>query len=90
MRNGICLLLLVGILAACEKSVDPATGQSQTLWTVPFTTANTNRSEAQWQQCIKFRSESHCARNLPGGRPPGAGGASSDDNGEMIERPSDP
>lgn len=90
MRIWMCMLLLAGLLGACETSIDPATGRSQTLWTVPFTTANANRTEAQWRQCIQFRSESYCARNLPGGRPPGVGGASADDYGEILDRPNDP
>lgn len=90
MRNLAFLLLLAALLSACETVVDPATGQSQTRWTLPLTAANAERAQAQWQQCIQFRSESYCARNLPGGRPPQVPGASSADYGELIDRPNDP
>ena len=85
-----CLLVLLALVGACETGVDPATGRSRTVWTVPLTQANAARAESQWRQCTQFRSESYCARNLPAGRPLGVGGASPLDYGELTERPNDP
>lgn len=91
MRIRACLLLLcVGGLTACETVVDPSTGQSQTRWTPLLTAANADRAEAQWRQCVQFRSESYCARNLPGGRPPGLSQSSTIGYQELIERDNDP
>ena len=58
-------------LAGCETTIDPASGQTQTTWTLPLTQANAEAAEQQWQQCVQFASESYCERTLPGGRPPG-------------------
>lgn len=64
-----CLLLLIGSLAACETSIDPATGQTQTFLTLPGTSTNAARAEEQWLQCTQFRSESFCERSLGSARP---------------------
>lgn len=90
VRLSILLLVCAGSVSGCETSIDPTTGQSRTVWTLPLTSANADRAMSQWQQCVQFRSESYCARNLPGGRPPGVAGASSADYGEMLDRPNDP
>jgi len=58
-------------LAGCETVVDPATGQSQTRWTLPLTSANADAADARWRQCVQFRSESFCERDLGSARPPG-------------------
>ena len=90
LRNWACLLFVAGALTACEQAIDPVTGQSQNRWTLPFTAANAERGETQWRQCVKFRSESYCRRNLPGGRPLGISESQPIDNGELVERPDDP
>ncbi|MFO1112381.1 MAG: hypothetical protein U1E35_00365 [Rhodospirillales bacterium] len=38
-------------------------------WTLPGTEANQAAAVQRWNQCIEFRSQSFCERNLPGGRP---------------------
>jgi hypothetical protein len=65
------LLLSLAVLAGCETTIDPATGQTQTVWTLPLTQANAEVAEQQWQQCVQFASQSYCERTLPDGRPPG-------------------
>jgi hypothetical protein len=70
MRRTIPMILLAVLVAGCETRVDPATGQAQTAWTLPFTAASAARAQQQWADCIQFRSESYCERNLPQGRPP--------------------
>ena len=65
----ICLLLLAGITTSCQTAIDPETGQTVTLFTLPGTQANETAAVQRWQQCIEFRSESFCEQNLPGGRP---------------------
>jgi hypothetical protein len=47
MRYLVCLLPLIGSLAACETSVDPATGQTRTFLTLPGTSAIAARAEEQ-------------------------------------------
>lgn len=64
------MLALALLLTACETRIDPATGRAQTAVTLPFTAANAARAQQQWDDCIQFRSESYCERNLPQGRPP--------------------
>jgi hypothetical protein len=64
-------LLWLAALAACETTIDPATGQTQTTWTLPLTQSNAEAAEQQWQQCVLYSSESYCERTLPDGRPPG-------------------
>jgi hypothetical protein len=90
MRWRTWLLLLPCILTACEKAIDPATGQAQTRWTLPLTAANAEAAEARWRRCIQFRSESYCARNLPGGRPAGVSTSQPAGDEELVQRPDDP
>ena len=78
----VFVLPLIGGLAACETSVDPVTGQTQTFLTLPGTSANADRAREQWFQCIQFRSESFCERDLGGGRPPGVPPASQSGNSD--------
>jgi hypothetical protein len=64
-------LLWLAALAACETTIDPATGQTQTTLDLPLTQGNAEGAEQQWQQCVQYASESYCERTLPEGRPPG-------------------
>ena len=50
------ILMLIGILGGCETAFDPATGQTETRLTLPFT--NAAAAEEQWRRCLQFRSES--------------------------------
>jgi hypothetical protein len=70
MRQTILCLLLV-ILSACETGIDPVTGATRTRLTLPLTQAAAESAERRWWECVQFRSESWCERNLPNGRPPG-------------------
>lgn len=90
MRYWLLWLPLVAGVAACETAINPSTGVTETRLTLPFTSANAERTEAQWHQCIQFRSESYCARNLPGGRPPGITASSPPETGELLQRENDP
>ena len=62
---------LGGCPRRCETTIDPATGQTQTTWTLPLTQANAEAAEQQWQQCVLYSSESYCERTLLDGRPRG-------------------
>ncbi len=73
MRLLTALLLLAAIVAACEKTVDPATGERTTRFTLPGTSAKEAAWQERWQRCLQFRSESFCERSVSGGRPVGAG-----------------
>jgi hypothetical protein len=68
------LVLLIAMLAACETEIDPRTGETQTRLTLPLTEANAAAQQARWENCVAFRSESFCERNVPGGRPLGTSG----------------
>lgn len=67
--SALCLSLLAGLTASCQSFTDPETGQTTMRWTLPGTEANQAAAVQRWNQCIEFRSESFCERNLPGGRP---------------------
>lgn len=71
MRYTVCWLMALVLLTACETVVDPATGVSETRWTLPGTAGNAAAAQDRWNQCVQFRSESFCERNLAGGRPVG-------------------
>lgn len=87
----LILAALTAGLSACQTSIDPATGQSQVLWTLPGTQGNDQASREAWWRCIQFRSESWCERNLANGRPPGIGPVSQPPSqGESIGGRADP
>jgi hypothetical protein len=65
----VCLLALIGLVAACEKTMDPATGERTIRVTMPGTAAHGGRMEERWRRCLLFNPESLCARRLPGERP---------------------
>lgn len=83
------LLMLVGLIAACEKAIDPRTGERELRVTLPGTAANETAAQRRWRQCVQFRSESFCARNLAGGRPPGSVSQTVADQ-PPLERDGDP
>lgn len=64
-----CLLALISLAAACEKTMDPSTGERTTRMTIPGTAAHGERMEERWRRCLLFNPESLCARRLPGERP---------------------
>lgn len=90
MRYLVFLLALAGGLTACEKTLDPATGQTQTHLTLPLTSPNAARAEEQWRQCVQFRSKSWCRRNIPHGRPVGVSGSSQPEDGEPLNSDDQP
>ena len=55
-------LLSLAVLAACETTIAPATGQTQTTWTLPLTQANAEAAEQQWQQCVLYSRRSAAGR----------------------------
>jgi hypothetical protein len=61
-------MMLIG-LTACEKTIEPATGERTTRVTIPGTSAHGVRMEERWRRCLVSNPESLCARRLPGGRP---------------------
>lgn len=69
MAPPVCLLALISLAQACEKTVDPATGERTIRMTVPGTAAHGERMEERWRRCLLFNPESLCARRLPGERP---------------------
>lgn len=71
LRLALSLIVVSGFLTGCQMGVDPATGQTQTMWTLPGTQANAIAARQAWQQCTMFASESYCEQTLPNGRPPG-------------------
>lgn len=50
-------LLLLGFLAGCEKSIDPATGATTTRATIPGTANKDAAWQERWQRCIHLIGE---------------------------------
>jgi hypothetical protein len=71
----LSLLALMSLVTACEKTMEPATGERTTRVTIPGTAAHGERIEERWRRCLLFNPESLCARRVPGGRPDGGPGA---------------
>lgn len=68
-RAALCMAASLGLLTACEMTVDPETGQRTTQWTLPGTAANEASFNEQWRRCTQFASESYCEQQF-GGRTP--------------------
>jgi hypothetical protein len=66
-----CAFGLIGLVSACEKTVEPATGDRTRRVTVPLTPAHGERLDERWENCLQFRSVSACERRHPGARPLG-------------------
>jgi hypothetical protein len=62
-------LAAISLAAACEKTVDPRTGERTFQLSMPMTPEHRDRLERRWQECIRFRSQSVCDQRHPGGRP---------------------
>ena len=71
-RLTICLgaLALLGLLAACEITVDEETGETDMSLALPGSEAQRANLEKQWRQCIASYSRSVCERRV-GWVPPG-------------------
>ena len=68
--TGLCLLLpLLGLLAACEVSGSPSTGEGNIRLGIPGTAANEAIFQERWNSCVQFASPSVCARRFGGRRP---------------------
>ena len=68
----ICLgaLALIGLLTACEITVDEKTGETDMSLALPGSDAQRANLEKQWRQCIASYSRSICERRV-GWAPPG-------------------
>jgi hypothetical protein len=77
VRTGLILAALasVGLASACEKTIDPRTGDRNFQLSVPLTPEHGERLEQRWQECIRFRSRSICDERQPGGGRPTRGSA---------------
>lgn len=71
MRIGMAVgaLVAVSLVAGCEKTVDPRTGEGNIQLSVPMTQSHGERLDRRWEECVRFRSVSACERRLPGARP---------------------
>ena len=65
----VCLLALISLAAACDKTVEPGSGERTIRVTIPGVAAHGGRMEERWRRCQLFNPESLCARRLPGERP---------------------
>ena len=68
----ICLgaLVSLGLLAACEITIDEETGETDMSLALPGSDAQRANLEKQWRQCIASYSRSVCERRV-GWAPPG-------------------
>ena len=63
-------LALLGLLAACEITIDEKTGESKVRVALPGSEAQRANLERQWRQCMSYNSKSVCERRI-GWVPPG-------------------
>ena len=63
-------LALLGLLAACEITIDERTGESDLRVKLPGSEAQRASLERQWRRCITYSSRSVCERRI-GWVPPG-------------------
>ena len=69
LRAAFCLAASLGLLNACEMTIDPQTGQTTTQWSVPGTAGNEASFNERWRRCTQFASDSYCEQQF-GGRTP--------------------
>ncbi len=60
---------ILALLAACEVSGNPRTGEGNVRLNIPGTAANEASFQERWNSCVQFGSQSQCARRF-GGRTP--------------------
>jgi hypothetical protein len=63
------LAAVLALLASCEVSGSPSTGEGNIRLGIPGTAANEAIFQERWNSCIQFASPSVCARRF-GGRTP--------------------
>ncbi len=68
MARLVLLGMIVGLIAGCDTTFEPRTGERTTRITFPGTAANEAAFQERWLRCIEFRSVSTCERQL-GRRP---------------------
>lgn len=57
------------LIAACDTTIDPRTGESNVRFTLPGTAANEASFQEQWDRCVAFGSQSQCAKRFNGRTP---------------------
>ena len=65
----LCVAASLGLLTACEMTIDSETGQRTTQWTLPGTAANEASFSERWRRCTQYASDSYCQQQF-GGRTP--------------------
>ncbi len=73
-------LAILALLAACEVSGNPRTGEGNVRLGIPGTAANEAIFQERWNNCIQFGSQSQCARRFGGRTPMNTPGELQDDN----------
>ena len=68
MIRPVFLFLVLGLITACDTTVEPRTGERTTRWTLPGTEANEASFQERWRRCTQFRSPSVCEQRM-GRRP---------------------
>ncbi len=87
-RSLIAMLLISGLLAACDKQVDVRSGDRAMQLTLPGTRAHGARLEARVQECLRWNPPSLCDQRHPGAR--SDGGPVTDAAAPEAETPADP
>ncbi len=65
----LCLAAVIGLVTACEFTVDRQTGERTRQFTLPGTAANEASFNERWRRCTQFASQSYCEQQF-GGRAP--------------------
>ena len=66
------LLAVAALLAGCEISGSPSTGEGNVRLGIPGTAANEAIFQERWNSCVQFSSPSVCAKRFGGRTPTGS------------------
>ncbi|MDZ3837948.1 MAG: hypothetical protein U0S49_11300 [Rhodospirillales bacterium] len=66
------LLGVAALLAGCEISGSPSTGEGNVRLGIPGTAANEAIFQERWNSCVQFSSPSVCAKRFGGRTPRGS------------------
>ena len=68
----LCLAASLGLMTACETTIEPGTGERTTRLTLPGTAANEASFNERWRRCTQYASDSVCEQQFGGRAPMGS------------------
>ncbi len=91
-RPLIAVLMIGGLVAACDKQVDVRSGERDMQLTLPGTRAHGERLDARMRECLRWNPPSLCERRHPGAASAGraATGAPAPETETETGTPADP